>query len=358
MGEIGVVAWAAIGCALVAWVVLLVLAKLSGLLPFLVTAGLVAMILTPLVNLLMRLHLPRPVAATVAFLIGVAATPALVTVVVQALVSQVRSLLESSPQSLQQGGIVGHLVRSSNPLLHNAGTAITSWVADHQADAGPALATLTVILARAGVVLMLGLLLGYLFLLTRPSFGQALLVLVPPSRRVAAQEILGEMGRIVGGYVRARFIVSAVVGTLATIGLWAIHMPFWLVLGLFVGVANLIPTIGTYIGAAPVVLVSLLTKPPAFLLAALAVITMSHVVDGFILSPLVLKETTDLHPVVVLLAVIVGAELAGLWGVLAAIPVAGIVQFLLRRFVRPKFYGPEPVAPVPVSAADLPPEPT
>ena len=73
--------------------------------------------------------------------------------------------------------------------------------------------------------------------------------------------------------------------------------------------------------------------------AVLAVIVVSHMVDGFILSPIVLKETTNLHPVIILLAVIVGAELLGFWGILAAIPVAGVIQFGLREWVVPRITG-------------------
>jgi predicted PurR-regulated permease PerM len=124
--------------------------------------------------------------------------------------------------------------------------------------------------------------------------------------------------------------------------LWAIHMPFWLILGAIVGVANLIPMLGSWIGGVPVALVALLTKPPSFLLIVLAVVVVAHMVDGFILSPIVLKETTNLHPVVILLAVLLGAELMGFWGILAAIPVAGVVHFLLRQTVLPRITGQEP----------------
>ena len=236
-------------------------------------------------------------------------------------------------------------------------TSVANWVKQHQEKAPQYLTDFAVVLARASVVILLGSVLGYLLLVWRPRIGQVAMLMVPPSKRLALREVLDEMGRIVAGYVRARFIVSAVVGGLATIGLWAIGMQFWLVLGFWVGLANLIPTLGAYIGGAPVVLVALLTRPPVFVLAALAVTTMAHVVDGFILSPLVLKETTHLHPVVVLLVVIAGAEVAGLYGILAAIPVAGIVQFLIRRWVKPMVYGPEAMAPIPVSAAGLPDDP-
>src|SRR6266571_4106727 len=342
VAEWGVVAWAVVGVAIVIWFLVRLFQGLGALLPYLVMAAMVVLILSPAVRALTRLRVPRELAVTIVFAVASAATPALVPLVLRTLLDQVRSLLRSSPTALESGGLVGRLAGSSNSLLHSAGNAIKTGVRDYQAHAAGHLASLGSILAHAGVIVLLGGFLGYLILL------------VPPSRRPVAQEMATEMGRIVASYVRARLIVSAAVGVLATIGLWAVGMPFWLVLGLIVGLANLIPTLGAWIGGAPVVLVALLTKPPAFLFAAVAVIMLAHVVDGFILSPIILKETMQLHPVVVLLSVVVGAELAGLWGVLAAIPVAAMIQFLLRRWVSPKVYG-DPLEPVAVSAGDLPP---
>ena len=66
------------------------------------------------------------------------------------------------------------------------------------------------------------------------------------------------------------------------------------------------------------------------------VIVLSHSIDAYVLSPIVLKETTKLHPVIVLLAVLVGAELFGFWGIIAALPVAGIIQLWLREWVLPR----------------------
>ena len=345
--QAGLVVWAAIG-------VFLLIVKLAGLLPYLVVAGFVVLILSPVVRGLERLRVPRQVAATAVFGAAAVATPALAPFVVRAFVGQLTTLLESSPRALQRGGLVQGLVASKNTLLHSIGTSVTKWVSEHQSKAPEYLAHLALVLAQASVVILLGGLLGYLLLVWRPGVGGFAMLFVPPSRRPAVREVLAEMARIVAGYVRARFIVSAVVGALATVGLLAVGMPFWLILGLWVGFANLVPTLGAYIGGAPVVLVSLLTKPPAYVFVAVAVIVLAHMVDGFILSPLVLKETTNLHPVIVLLAVIAGAEIAGLYGILASIPVAGIVQFLVRRWVMPKVYGEEPMAPIPVSAVPVP----
>jgi predicted PurR-regulated permease PerM len=359
VAEWGVVAWAVIGVVVIGWMLWLLLHRLAGILPFLVVAGLVVFLLGPAVKALERVRVPRPVAATGVFLAAAAAMPAVVPVIVRTVIAQLGSLLRSSPESLQQGGLVARLSDSSNSVLRSAGHAIEHWVTTHQQDPAHTLATVGTVLTRAGVILLLGGFLGYLILLARPRLSSGLMVLVPPARRQVAGEVFEEMGRIVAGFVRARLIVSIVVGILATVGLGIIGMPSWLILGIIVGIANLIPTLGSFIGAAPVILVSLLTKPPAFLIPAMAVILVAHAVDGYILSPIVLKETTNLHPVIVLLAVVVGAEVLGLWGVFAAIPVAGIVQYCLGRWVAPRLYGTaDPDLPSSVSAADLPPAPS
>jgi predicted PurR-regulated permease PerM len=69
------------------------------------------------------------------------------------------------------------------------------------------------------------------------------------------------------------------------------------------------------------------------------VMVVAHLIDGWILSPIVLKETTNLHPVVILLAVVLGADLLGFWGILAAIPVAGVLNLALREWVVPRVTG-------------------
>lgn len=354
IAEWGVVAWAVVGVAIVIWMLVQLFHGLGALLPYLVMAGFVVLVLSPAVRGLTRLRVPRGLAATLVFALASVAMPALVPLILRTLLDQVRALLRSSPTALESGGLVGRLAGSSSSVLHAVGNAIKSGVRDYQAHAAGHLASLGSIIAHASVVVLLGGFLGYLILLSRPGIGAGAMLLVPPSRRATVEEVTTEMGRIVGSYVRARLIVSAAVGILATIGLWAVGMPFWLVLGLIVGLANLVPTLGAYIGGAPVVLVALMTKPPVFLFAALAVMVLAHMVDGFILSPIILKETLNLHPVVVLLSVIVGAELLGIWGVLGAIPVAAIIQFVLRRWVSPRVYG-DPMDPVAVSAGDLPP---
>jgi predicted PurR-regulated permease PerM len=352
----GVVAWSVLGLVVIVAAAFKVLARMGSILPYLVVAGLVVLILNPLVRRLTAAGLPRRLAATIVFATAAALMAVLLSFAVPVLVHQAQTLGRSSGGLLRQGGgLFDGLTRSANPLLHQTGENIQGWLESHAGGAPQALSALThagLQLAHAGLVMVLGGFLGFLLLLSLTDTRKGMLALIPPASRDAFGPPLAEMRRIVGGYVRARLIVSAVVGALATLGLWLIHMPFWLILGVLVGVANLIPMLGSWIGAIPVIIVSLATKPPSYLIVVVLVVAASHIIDGFILSPIVLKETTNLHPVVVLLAVLLGAELYGFWGVLAAIPVAGIIMYFLREWVVPRLKN-EP-APAAEPAAESP----
>jgi predicted PurR-regulated permease PerM len=349
----GVVAWSGLGGLILIGVAWRILSQFAGVFPYLVVAAMVVLVLNPAVLRLTSVGVPRRLAATVVFLAALGLTAATVSMVVPSLIHQGQHLISSSPQLIEKGGgLFGRLSRSSNPLLHRAGEAANTWIQNHAGNAPSALQTLTdagLKLAHAGLILIVGGFLGFVLLLSLPETARGVVALIPPAARDRLGPPLAEVRRIVAGFVRARLIVSAAVGVLATIGLWAVHMPFWLLLGVVVGVANLIPMLGSWIGGIPVAVVSLATKSPSFLLVVIPVIVVAHLIDGWILSPIVLKETTDLHPVVILLAVVLGAELLGFWGILAAIPVAGIINFALREWVLPRIVrGDGPAIPAPV----------
>jgi predicted PurR-regulated permease PerM len=348
----GVVAWTALGGIILLWVAVRVIERFASILPYLVMAAMVVFVLNPLVRRLSEFGIPRRLAATIVFAGAVVASGVLLSLLVPILIHQFQSLTGSSSQLLRQGGLFERLSKSSNPVLRQAGHSAVDWLQAHAGSAPKALETLTgagLQLAHAGLVMLIGGFLGFLLLLSLPETARGLLALVPPASRDKVAPTLAEVRRIVSGYVRARLIVSAVVGLIATVGMALVHMPFWLILGLVVGVANLVPMLGSWIGGIPVAFVALLTKPPSFLLVVLAVVVVAHLVDGFILSPIVLKETTNLHPAVILLAVLLGAELLGFWGILAAIPVAGVIHFFLREWLVPRVTGTVPPdGPVPI----------
>ena len=344
---VGVVAWTGVGLAGVAWLIFFALSRVAGLFPYLMVAALVVFTLNPVVRILVRRGVPRRLAATIVFAVVAISIPPLLTLLVQVIVDQGKALLDQAPGLIGKGGVFTKLRDSNTGVLHDFGAGALRYLHHHHVGTKQILDNLgnaAVRLAHVGIVIVGGGILGYVILLSLHDIRRGSMAMVPHSRREQVNEFFVEIGRVLVGYVKARLMVSAAVGFIATVGLWAIGMPFWLILGLLVGIANLIPVLGSWIGGIPVMLVALLTKPPSFLLVAAAVIVVAHLIDGWILSPMVFKGTLHMHPVVTLLAVVIGAELLGFWGAVLGVPIAGIIQYVVGKAVAPYR---QPVEPVP-----------
>jgi predicted PurR-regulated permease PerM len=107
-----------------------------------------------------------------------------------------------------------------------------------------------------------------------------------------------------------------------------------LLLGVFAGLCELIPLLGPFLGAVPAVLLGF-TVGPAYPLVVAAVFLVLQQLESNVLTPVVMKRQTGLRPFSVLLALIVGAALAGIWGALVAVPVWSALQIIVVRVVAP-----------------------
>ena len=161
--------------------------------------------------------------------------------------------------------------------------------------------------------------LAYYFLRDREIFSYRLSLWIPLRHRRRMLAALQEMRREAGGYMRGQLLVALAVGALTALGLLIVGIPAWLVLGLVMGVCELIPYIGPLLGGVPIALFSLPQGMNA-LLWALGVTVFIQQIEGYFLSPRLMGEATGLHPVSVLLLLSSGGLLGGLFGMVAAVP--------------------------------------
>jgi predicted PurR-regulated permease PerM len=179
------------------------------------------------------------------------------------------------------------------------------------------------------VALVTILVLSFLMLLEAPSIIAAALALLAPERAVQIRRIGQDAARAVTGYMAGNLLISVIAGAVTWIFLMIVGVPFAGLLGLWVGFADLIPMVGATIGAIPSVAIAFLTSTGA----GIAVVVMYIVyqqVENHVLQPVVMSRTVKLNPLLVLLSVLVGVELAGFVGALLAIPVAGAIQVVVR----------------------------
>ena len=138
----------------------------------------------------------------------------------------------------------------------------------------------------------------------------------------------------IGGYLRAKVIVMAIVGALTYVSLIAIGVPFAIPLSVLVAFGELIPLVGSWLARIPLLAIAALDSPRTFVLTFLASILIQNL-QGYVISPVIEGDQLDIHPLLVFVAVLVGASLGGAVGAFVAVPAAAIVDLVVREVVVP-----------------------
>jgi predicted PurR-regulated permease PerM len=171
--------------------------------------------------------------------------------------------------------------------------------------------------------------LTFFMLLESRAWAERGYALFPEHAQARVRSVGHDIYRTVGGYVTGNILISVIAGGSAAIVLLIMGVPYAVALGLVVAIFDLIPLAGATIAGIIVVTVAFLHSVPAGVVAAVFIIVYQQVENHF-LQPVVYGRTVELSPLVVLIAVLVGAELSGVVGALAAIPVAGAIQVIVR----------------------------
>jgi predicted PurR-regulated permease PerM len=214
------------------------------------------------------------------------------------------------------------------------------------AASGTALSvTKGVITAVVGAVTIV--VLTFFMLLEGPGWIDRALGHLPSGSRERWQGIARDVYRTVGGYVSGALIIAFVAGVSATIVLGIAGVPYAFALGLLTALLDLVPLAGATVAAILVSAVAFLHSVPAGI-AVVVFFVLYQQFENHVLYPTVYSRTVALSPLAVLIAVLIGASLAGILGAIAAIPVAGTVQVLLRDWLASR-RGVPPGPPAPAS---------
>lgn len=167
--------------------------------------------------------------------------------------------------------------------------------------------------------LLLAPVFAFYFLRDRKRIGGWLLLWFPVGWRDTVILALREMRRETAGFIRGQLLVSAVVGALTAVGLLLCGIPSWLLLGTLMGILELIPYVGPFLGGALVLLFAL-QEGFSRTLWAMGVVLLVQQLEGGMLSPHLMSEATRLHPIAVLLCVMLGGMAGGMLGILISVP--------------------------------------
>lgn len=155
----------------------------------------------------------------------------------------------------------------------------------------------------------------------------------PSEYRQQGLETMEDVGGTLSAYISGQVMVASVVGILSLIGYLIIDVPYALVMALIVAITNIIPYVGPFLGGAPAVIIALFDSPLQAGLVIL-VILIAQQIEGNFLSPLILGKTLDIHPATVIILLLAAGNIAGVIGMVLAVPTYAVVKTIVLSIVR------------------------
>ena len=176
------------------------------------------------------------------------------------------------------------------------------------------------------------LFLAFYMLVEGPTVSKGFLGLFPRASRAEVADVLDQIGAKFGGWVRGQLLLGLIIGAAAGLGMWAIGMPFPMLLGIVAGITELIPMIGPTPGAIPAVFLALF-QPSWKLLFTIAFYAFIQQAEANFVVPRVMRASVGLSPLLTIIALVIGAKLLGAVGALLAVPVAAALQVIIGTIV-------------------------
>ena len=149
--------------------------------------------------------------------------------------------------------------------------------------------------------------------------------LTPRKWRHGGAHFLRDVDKSLGSYIRGQLFVCIVIGTLSATLFWIFHMKYPLLLGLIIGITNVIPYFGPVIGAIPAVIIASALSVKMIIITVCIIFVMQFL-EGNILSPLIVGKSLHMHPLVIMLALLLGGEMGGILGLIVSVPILAILK--------------------------------
>jgi len=345
-----------IGVILAAAIVLQVLWVTRSVVIWVLIAVFLAMALNPAVEILARRGMRRGPAVGIVFvgailiIVGIAAT------FVPTLVREVNDLAAAVPgyiDDLTSGrGKLGFLEREYQ-IVEKAREAIKKSGVGGVLGLSNTALSLTKSVLNAVIAVVTISFLTLFMLLEGPVWVERIYSLISEESQPRWRKVGGDIYRTVGGYVTGNLAISLIAGVVSTTVLLVLGVPYAVALGLIVALLDLIPLAGATLAAIIVSAVGFLHSTTAGIVLVVFFVLYQQL-ENHVLQPLVYGRTVRLSPLIVLIAVLMGAKLAGVIGALGAIPVAGAIQVIVVDWLahrKPKGDAPQGTA---APAAELP----
>lgn len=171
--------------------------------------------------------------------------------------------------------------------------------------------------------------LAYYFIVDWEKIRDGFLSLFPMRLRLPIKELAMEINQVLWGFIKGELLVSLIVGVMVGAAAAALGIRYALIIGLISGIAELFPYFGPILGAVPALALALPQSLQAAIYLGLVIIIVQQL-ESNLIAPRILGDRVGLHPLLVILALLAGGSIGGIWGMLLAVPAAAVIRVLMR----------------------------
>ncbi|MRH43029.1 AI-2E family transporter [Aquibacillus halophilus] len=301
--------------------------------PFII-AGIIAFLLHPVVEKLHQYNFPRWLAIIVIYLLFFGVLGYVGYKAFPAVIHQLRDLNENLPQFIDTyRKTIYNMYEKTSFLPETVHDRMDEFLHDLEAFIGDlltdAVRQLTKILDVVIVIAVIPVLVFYM-LKDFDLIKQTLWKLTPKKYRLEGKELVIEIDKSLGNYIRGQLLVCFFV-SLTTYGiLLFIDMKYPLLLAIIMGITNIIPYFGPIIGAIPAVVIAFTISINMAIYVIIAVFVV-QIIEGNLLSPFIVGKSIKIHPILIILALLIGGEMGGIIGMIVAVPLLTVTKVFLSH---------------------------
>ncbi|CAH0119063.1 Putative transport protein YhhT [Paenibacillus sp. CECT 9249] len=299
--------------------------------PFII-AMIISYVLNPIVGLLKDRKVPRTMAVLLIYAVFLTTMTVIIMNLIPMFMKQLQELNEHIPElTMRAQSIVEDLNQSFLP--QGVRTGIMKWTVQLENKLAQSISDFMNNIGATLNVLFIAFIIPFLIFYILKDFDvfeRTALKYVPKSHRKHTVMLLKDIDEALGNYIRGQFIVCFIIGILAYLGYWIIGMPYPLLLAAVVAICNIIPYLGPFLGAAPAIIMASTISLKMVLLVAL-VNMICQILESNVISPQVVGRTLHLHPLLIIFALLVGGEIAGVIGLILAVPFFAAMKVILQH---------------------------
>jgi len=295
-------------------------------------AGAIVFLLKPILAFLERKGVPRTLALVLTYLFFVAIVLIILLVLIPIVTTEVNDLIKTFPaysRTVEKAFYAYQAKYKTFRLGAQATKIMQSVLVSLQESTVSALSgipSFTVSFLSLILDFILAPLIAYFVLLDRANISKGIARIVPEAVRPHALYLAYRLNTAIEGVLTIMLAMAVFVAILCSIGLLIVGIPYAVLLGFFAGFVQIIPYVGPIAGTIPAVVVAWITKSGWYALGIGIYFMALTQIASLVLTPIMMRERVGVHPLIVIVALLLGGALFGFWGVLLAVPAAAVIH--------------------------------